>query len=105
MQVKRPTAFLHNVASNQPKERVYTYDRDIICLPRSYDGKVIRIPRNRDALSEAGLVGKVTLSSNMTEDELFGKIRSVFRGPMGGNEDFPFLVLQPTGGSSRSLTL
>ena len=56
-------------------------------------------------LSEAGLVGKVTLSSNMTKDELFGEIRSVFRGPMGGNEDFPFLVLQPTGGTSRSLTI
>ena len=100
-----PTAFLRNIASNQPKERVYTYERDIICLPCSCDAKVIRIPRNRDALSESGLVGKITLSSNMTEDELFSEIRSVFRGPMGGNEDFPFTILQPTGGSSRSLTV
>ena len=102
-----PTTFLCNVASSsqQPKERVYTYERDIICLPHSFAGKLIKIPRNRDALSESGLVGKMTLSSNMTEDELFSEIRSVFRGPMGGSADFPFQVLQPTGGSSRSLTV
>ena len=87
------------------RERVYTYDRDIVCLPQSYAGKIIPIPRNREVLSRAGLVGKITLSSNMSEEEIFDEIRSVFRGPMGKSSDFPFEILQSTGGNSRSLTI
>jgi len=41
----------------------------------------------------------------MTEEEIFTEIRSVFRTPMDGNEEFSFDVLQPTGGKSKGLTI
>ena len=41
----------------------------------------------------------------MNEDEIFEEIRSVFRGPMRGNKQFQFDILQSTGGNSRSLTI
>ena len=40
----------------------------------------------------------------MTQNEIFDEIRSVFRGPMNGDNTFLFDVLQPTGGKSKSLT-
>ena len=46
---KLPSVFLRKRERMQPvkKEKVYTYDRDIICLPQSYVGKdeSISIPR------------------------------------------------------------
>ena len=89
------------------KERVYSYERDIVCLPSSYAGKskVIAIPHNREELSKAGLVGKICLTSDMTEDEIFAEIRNVFRGPMNGNSLFMFEIMQATGGNSKSLTI
>lgn len=41
----------------------------------------------------------------MTEEEIFSEIRRVFCNPMRGSKDFPFEILQSTGGSSRSLTV
>ena len=89
------------------KEKLITYDRDIVCLPQSYGKKSneISIPRSRDKLSQQGLIGKIRLQSNMTQDDIFDEIRCVFRRPMGSNSTFRFEVLQPTGGKSKSLTV
>ena len=41
----------------------------------------------------------------MSEEEIFSEIRLVFCKPMGNDESFPFELLQPTGGCSKSLTI
>ena len=89
-----PSVFLKKFGKQKAlvkvKERVYSYDRDIVCLPQSYAGKskVIPIPRNRDELSIAGLVGKITLTSDISEEAIFDEIQNVFRVPMKGNAFF-----------------
>lgn len=89
---------------------MFTYDRDIICLPKSYSGsdRVVKIPRGqraREYLAENGLLGKIRLTSDMTEDEIMGEIRSVFKRPMDDDPLFKFVILQPSGGSSKTLTI
>ena len=69
-------------------QRMYTYDCDIICLPKSQLGKdgLVRIPRKksmRDYLAMNKLIGKIRLSSDMSEGAIFREIRSVFRWPYG----------------------
>ena len=86
--------------------RSITYDRDIICLPRSYGKSAnIPIPRSRVQLAKNGLIGKIRLTSDMTQDDIFDEIRSVFRGPMDGSTTFRFDILQPAGGQTKSLTI
>jgi len=50
-------------------------------------------------------MGKIVLDSSMTEEEIMREIHSVFRKPMGFNPNFCFKVLQPAGGSSKTLTV
>ena len=89
--------------------RSIVYERDIILLPLSYspdsiDGK-IPIPRSeRDTLAANSLIGKITLDSSMTEDEIFDEIRDIFQGPMKNNE-FKFDILHTTGGGSKTLVI
>ena len=87
--------------SGKSKRLGIQYDRDIILLPKSYAGKhsSIKIPRSgsaREFLSQNGLKGKIQLTSDITEEEIFAEIRSVFQEPMGNNKSFPFQILQPT---------
>ena len=85
--------------------RYYAYDRNIICLPNNhYSSHIIRIP-SRESLYEAGLVGCIRLTSDMSEEDVFDEIRSVFKGPMGGNKNFKFNILQGAGGSSKTLVI
>ena len=79
-------------------QRMYTYDRDIICLPKSQRGKdgLVRIPRKksmRDYLAMNKLIGKIRLTSDMSEGAIFREIRSVFEGPMDSDPNFPFKIL------------
>lgn len=90
-------------------QRIYTYDRDIICLPKSHLGKdgLVRIPRKksrRDYLAMNKLIGKICLTSDMSEGAIFREIRSVFEAPMAGNPIFPFKILQSCGGGSKTLS-
>ncbi len=84
------------------------YDRDIVCLPKTYttsDG-LIRLPRKKEErqfLVANKLMGKVQLRSDMKEREIFAEIRSVFRIPMGYDDEFGFTILQPTGGETKCL--
>ena len=41
----------------------------------------------------------------MSEEDIFDEIRSVFKGPMGGNKNFKFNILQGAGGSSKTLVI
>ena len=50
-------------------------------------------------------MGKIHLESAMSEKQVMSEIRSVFCKPMGGSSTFRFVVLQPTGGTSRKLTV
>ena len=65
----------------------------------------MRIPRNREALCEAGLIGRIRLTSDMSEEEIFDEIRSVFKIPMEENKHFEFDILQSTGGSTKNLVV
>ena len=114
-----PSAFLHRHAdkalatiathsSKKGKGKLYTYERDIVCLPKQFDKQedLIKIPRKRDVrhlLAVNKLVGKIQLRSNMEESDIFDEIRSVFRVPMDNDDGFQFQILQPSGGDSRSL--
>ena len=118
--LSRPSGFklpahLEKQAKKRSKEkkcgnqRVYTYDRDIICLPKSHIGKdgLVKIPRKksmRDYLAMNHLIGKIRLNSDMSEGEIFQEIRSVFDGPMAGADNFPFRILQTCGGGSKTLS-
>ena len=86
---------------------MYTYDRDIICLPKSnsytLDG-LIKIPRKksvRDYLASNRLIGKIRLHSEMSESAIMKEIRSVFSEPMN---DSSFKLLQMSGGGSKTLS-
>ena len=90
-----PVTFASSSQKEQGKEirhrrqRIYTYDRDIICLPKSQLGKdgLVRIPRKkslRDYLAMNKLVGKIRLTSDMNERAIFREILSVFESPMAG---------------------
>ena len=86
---------------------MFVYDRDIICLPKQYTSdSLIRLPRkkeDRQFLVSNRLIGKIQLRSDMKEKEIFKEIRSVFRTPMGFDNQFQFRILQSTGGETKGL--
>lgn len=69
--------------------------------------KHIPFPRGKSRVSLArnGLVGKLHISSDMSENDVLCEVRSVFKDPMDNNPNFPFQLLQPTGEGSRSLAI
>ena len=105
---KRQEDSLVTHAKRTKAKPVQIWDRDIICLPKTEKSHSnVSYPRGkyRTKLGQMGLIGKIRLMSTMTEDEMEQEIRSVFKGPMNGRQDFPFVFLQPTGLGSRSLTV
>ena len=48
-------------------------------------------------------MGRILLTSEMSEEYIFAEIRSVFNTPMGGKMDFQFEILQSTGGKTKTL--
>ena len=98
--------FTQKQTASKSSSRLYTYDRDIICLPKECcKSNIIHIPRNRECLSKDGLIGRIRLTSDMSEDDIFDEIRSVFRIPMAGADRFSFNVLQSAGGQSKMLVI
>lgn len=108
--MRRRGASVDNVKPKKPKT-VKTWDRDIICMPQSRrnmaDGGNITYPRGkyRAHLASLGLIGKLHLTSEMTDDDVVMEICTVFKRQMTDNLHFPFLYLQATGGGSKSLTI
>ena len=56
-------------------------------------------------MASSGLIGKLHLTSEMTDKDVEDEIRTIFRGPMQNNPSFPFLYLQSTGGAVKTLTI
>lgn len=96
---------------NAKKRKVVSWDRDIICLPKTTRkgelATVLPYPRKkfRSNLGAWGLIGKIHLNSEMSVDDVENEIRSVFRIPMNNDKKFPFTYLQPTGEGNYSLTV
>lgn len=100
--------------SVMPKKRKRTpmaqvYERDIICLPLNHPriSGVFSFPRGklRIDLGRKGLIGKIRLESFMREDEIFAKINSCFVKAFGGDDAFPFKILQSAGTGAKSLII
>ena len=77
-----------------------------MCLPKEYQEKsgIIKIPRSsseREYLARNGLIGKIRLSSDMTDRDIRNEIISVFAN--SGLSEFKFL--QSTGGRSKQLMI
>jgi len=107
-----PSTFLkrrrEKTNSTKGKGKLFQYERDIVLLPKSYESMSgsIKIPRAHDSwefLARNGLMGKICLSSSMSESEIMTESFSVFRHAMRDDPNFPFIILQQAGGSSRSL--
>ena len=99
-----------STASVGGKKRIHK--RDIVLLPSHFakeesGKKRIRIPRVEfsEYLSANSLPGKITLHSNMTQQDIFDDISDIFRKPMKNKKDFDFTVSQPAGGGSKILTI
>ena len=81
----------------------YSYDRDIMCLPKCHTDRsgLVKIPQKKnvcDFLARNHLMGKICLSSERSEKSITREVRSVF------DKDFPFKILQNSGGSSRTVS-
>ena len=92
--------------------KVKAWDRDIICIPQSRQSKRkggnVSYPlrgQYRANLAKWGLIGKLHLTSSMTDEEVCAEVRSVFAEAMGHDSLFPFTYLQGTGGGSKLLTI
>ena len=108
-----PSSFLARQPAKKKckQERIFTYERDIVCLSKWYrkkmTGNCIPIPRgdrHRQYLAKHGLMGKIKLSSDMDELKIFREICSVFSDSFG-HDDFRLQILQPIGGFSKALTI
>ena len=85
-------------------QRIY-----IVCLPVDYHSRSqeLLIPRGsrRTQLAKAGLIGKMLLSSAMSEADTRAEISSVFSVAFDEEKNFPFNFLQTIGGGSWCLTV
>ena len=68
------------------------------CIPISHGN------HSRECLAKYLLLGKITLTSDMTEMQIFNEISSVFKNSFGGHENFKFLILQSTANHRKSVT-
>lgn len=62
-------------------------------------------PRHRDKrefLAANNLIGKIRLTSAMSECQIMNEMRSVFEYPMNQDSLFRFDILQVSGGGSKS---
>ena len=59
----------------------------------------------RAILAANGLIGKIHLESNWTEEDVFAEICSIFSDAMKNDDAFPFKMLLPTGSGTKSLTI
>ena len=97
-------------SSSKVPARLFTYDREIICFPKTFlsNEGLIKIPRKkstREYLIINQLVGNIRLRSDMSEDDIMTEIRSVFSWAMNEDSLFRFKILQSSGGGSKSLSV
>ena len=96
----------------QKQERIFSYERDIMCLPNLYRKKMTgnRIPiqrgdHYRQHLAKHGLGSKIMLSSDIDEFQNICRNMMFFFSNSFGHKNFRFQILQPTGGFNKSLTI
>ena len=101
-----------SASSKTKNAKIVSWDRNIVCLPLCYSkycstpSSGIAIPRKKKhILAAQGLLGKVHLESDWSENDVFSEIRSVFSKPMGNDAMFPFDILQLTGSGTKSLVI
>ncbi|XP_039664334.1 uncharacterized protein LOC120563900 [Perca fluviatilis] len=80
------------------RRHVKTYTKEVICLPFSPGASVFVIPREtRTRLATAGLVGKMSFSTEWSEDQVRAEITAIFSGAFGLSEhqslQFQFLSI------------
>ena len=102
--------FSKQSVAKRPKVGTWlTWDRDVLCIPKNdmTDSSSLSYPRGkyRAKLATNGIIGKLHISSDMTDDGVATEIRSIFKGPMNNDPNFPFLYLQPTGCGAKSLII
>lgn len=91
------------------KQKVSTYDRDIVLLPPECfvtDGGKIRLLKtkpDREYLVANKLIGKIQLRSDMDEPHIRAEIQSVFHTPVRCNPAFLFTFLQQSVGGCKFL--
>ena len=95
-----------SVGTTKKQKATKSWNKDIVCLPKEFAGSSITIPRGskRTTLAECGLIGKVHLTNEMSEEDVKCEIRSVFGKQMKYDPNFPFTYLQSTGGGTKTLT-
>ncbi len=116
-----PPSLFENMRSRRSRKKggrqqskFISYVRDIVLLPMDAKGQdgIISIPRSskRVMLGKAGLVGKLEITSIMSDYDVRKEICEVFGTPMGlvdsnikNNQLFPFTYLQRAGSGCRSL--
>ena len=81
-----------------------------MCIPKQINrlpAGGIKYPRGkyRAYLTSSGLFGKLHLTSEMSDEDVKCEIRSIFKGPMQNDPNFPFVYLQGTGGGAKCLTV
>ena len=95
-----------NAKSKKPKV-IKQWDRDVVCLPPRTGGGNFAFPRGsyRSYLAKCGLIGKLHMTSKMSEEEVATEICSIFKAPMKNNAYFQFQYLHPTGGGTKCLAI
>ena len=85
------------------------WDRDVLCLPKNAKavGNMISFPRGkyRAYLASAGLIGKLHMTSEMSDEDVASEIRSIFKSLMNDNSNFRFQYLQAAGSGTKALTV
>ncbi len=108
-----PSAFTKRPEKGKASKTTF-YVRDMICLPATWCcySKQISVPRleQRNPLAKSGLMEKIQLNSEMTEEDVRHEVCRVFAVPMGLHEreleegtTFPFQYLQRTEAGSCTL--
>ena len=91
--------------------RISSWDRSIVCLPSLYPKLCstrngIPVPRKkRSLLAKYGLIGKMHLEHDWSEERIFAEIRSVFNTAMNENPEFPVKIMMATGSGTKCLTI
>ena len=89
--------------------KITAWDRELVCLPKCYmtmfnTNGVLPIPRKKkDILASFGLVGRLHLESDWSEQEVITEVRSTFTESVNENVNFKFL--QFTGTGTKSLVV
>ncbi|XP_029015587.1 G2/M phase-specific E3 ubiquitin-protein ligase-like isoform X2 [Betta splendens] len=87
------------------RRHVKTYTKEVVCLPFSLESSLFVIPRgdSRSRLAEAGLIGKMSFSTEWTEDQLRWEITAIFRRVFGLSEHqlLPFQFLSTIKGCKK----